>query len=195
MDSSLLSIIGTIVQAYASLLGIIGMYMVFLRHRTDDQIRDLSTRLKIKSDSLIAFINREIAPAYSNAPIIRVDSQKCEEVLEAIDQYRSERKKEIPNLSMEDVKRLLTLWTIVQREKEELVQLDNELLAQVKKPVIPKRSSIFFVGYFMFELFFGFLGIFLIFVEHDLQYLITQLAIILAAIGLFPLGTLIYNVR
>ena len=191
MDSALLSIIGTIVQAYASILGIIGMYIVFLRQRKDDQIRNLSTRLKIKSDSLIDFINREIAPAYSNAPIIRVDSQRFDEVFEAIDQYQSERKTEIPSISMEDVKRLLTLWTIAQREKEELIQINNELLAQHKKPVIPKRSSIFFVGYFMFELFFSFLGIFLIFVEHDLQYLVTQLAIILAIIGLFPLGSLI----
>lgn len=194
MDTSLLSIMGTIVQAYASILGIIGMYIVFLRQRKNDKIRDLSTRLKIKSDSLIDFINREIAPAYSNAPIIRVDSQRCDAVLKAIDQYRSERKKEIPNLSMEDVKRLLILWTIVEREREELVRLNNGLLTQAKKPIIPKRSSIFFVGYFMFELFFGFLGIFLIFVGHDLQYLITQTAIILATLGLFPLGTLIYNI-
>jgi hypothetical protein len=195
MDSSLLSIIGTIVQAYASILGIIGMYIVFLRQRKTDQIRDLSTRLKTKSDSLIDFINREIAPAYSNAPIIRVDSQRFDEVLEAIDQYQSERKREIPDVSMEDVKRLLILWTIMQKEKEELVQLNNELLAHLKKPVIHKRSSIFFVGYFMFTLFFCFLGFFLIFAEHDLQYLITQLAIMLAIIGLFPLGTLLYNIR
>ena len=195
MDSSLLSIMGTIVQAYATILGIIGMYIVFLRQRRDDQIRDLSTRLQIKSDSLIDFINREIAPAYSNAPIIRVDSRRYDQVLEAIDQYQSERKKEIPNLSMEDVRRLITLWTIVQREREELVQLNNKLLAQSKKPIIPKQSSIFFVGYFMLVLFFGFLGLFLIFVGHDLQYLITQLAIILAIIGLFPLGNLIYNIH
>lgn len=195
MDASLLAIIGSILQVYATILGIIGMYMVFLRQRKDDQIRDLSTRLKTKSDSLVHFINREIAPAYRNAPIIRVDTQKCDEVLDAIDQYHSERKKEIPNLSMDDVRRLLILWTIAQREKQELVQLNNEMVAQSENSVIPRRFLVFFVGYFMFELFFGFLGVLLVFVEHDLQYLITQLAIILAIIGLFPLGTLIYNIR
>jgi len=195
MDSSLLSIVGTIVQAYASILGIIGMYIVFLKQRKDDQIRSLRTRLQIKSTSLIDFINHEIAPAYDKTPIVRVDSQNYELVLEAIDQYQSERKKEIPDLGMEDVKKLLILWTIVQREREELTQLNNELLAQSKKHIMPKRSSILFICYFMFELLLGFIGLLLIFSEHNMQYLVTQLAIILAMIGLVPLGNLIYNIR
>lgn len=195
MDPSLLSIMGTIVQAYASLLGIIGMYIIFLKQRKDDRIRDLETRLKIKVDSLIDFINREIAPAYTNEPVIRVDSEDYGNVVEAIDQYQSEREKEIPSLDIKDVRRLLTLWTIAKREREELTQLQNELLAQSEKPAMPHRPYIFFVGYFTFELFFAFLGIFLVFIEHDFQYLVTQLNIILATIGLVPLGSLIYSIR
>jgi len=195
MDSSLLSILGTIVQAYASLLGIIGMFLVFLRQRKDDRIRDLRTRFKIKADSLIDFINREIAPAYTNEPVIRVDSEDYDNVVEAIDQYQSEREKEIPRLDMKNVRRLLILWTIAKREKEELTQLRNALLAQSGKAAMPHRPYIFFVGYFAFELFFGFLGIFIVSIEHDFQYLITQLNIIFAIVGLLPLGSLIYSIR
>ena len=166
--------------------------MIFLKQRKDDRIRDLNTRLKIKADSLINFINREIAPAYSSEPVIRAD---YEEVLKAIDQYRSEREAEIPNLSVEDLKRLVTLWTIAQREREGLVQLKNELLEQSKKTLMPHRSSLFFICYFMFELIFGFVALFLVLAEHDFQYIVTQLAVILAIIGLLPLGNLVYNIR
>jgi len=194
MDSSLLSIMGTIVQAYASILGIIGMYMVFLRQRKDDQIHTLNIRLKAKSDSLIDFINSEIVPAYANSPTIRVDSQNFDDVLEAIDQYLSERKREIPTLSTEDIKRFLILWEIAQREKEELVQLNNELSTQLEKQVLPKGSAIIFVGYFTFTLFFGFLSFLLILFEPNLEYIVTQILILLAIIGVFPLGRLFYKI-
>jgi len=186
---------GTIIQAYSSIIAIIGVYMVFLTQKEHDRTRDLSTRLKTKADSLISFINREISPAYTNEPVIRVDSEDCDETLKAIDQYRLERQKEVPNLDMKDVKRLLMLWTIMQREREELVQLRNELLVRSKKSVMPHQPSLFFIGYFASVLFFAFLGIFLIFIGHNFQYLVTQVAIVLAVIGLLPLVNLLYNIR
>ena len=75
LDSSLLSILGAVLQTYASLLGIIGMFLVFLKQYKDSQIRDLETRLRIKADSLIDFVNREIAPAYDNQPTIIADTK------------------------------------------------------------------------------------------------------------------------
>jgi len=169
--------------------------MVFLAQKKHDRTRDLSTRLKTKADSLVSFINREISPAYAGGPMIRVDSEDCGETLKAIDQYRLERQNGVPKLDMENVKRLLILWTIAQREREELVQLRNELLAHSKKSVMPHRSSLFFIGYFTSVLFFAFVGIFLISIGHNFQYSITQLAIVLAVIGLLPLVSLLYNIQ
>lgn len=195
MDSSLLSILGSIIQAYASLLGIIGMYLIFLRQRKDDQIRELNTSFKMKSDSIIDFINREISPAYKNEPLIRVDSEDLDQVIRAIDLYESERKKEIPKLDMHDVRTLITLWTIVQREKETLLQIRSELLGRSKRPIMPRISLTIFVGFFAFELFFSFLSMLIVFAENNLQYTATGLSIILAIIGIIPLGNLIYRAR
>jgi len=194
MEQNLLSIVGIIVQVYATILGIIGMYLVFLRQRTDDQNRDLITRIKIKSSSLVNFINREISPAYENNPTIIVDTQKFDDVIKSIDQYQSDRKKEIPDLGLEDVKRLLLLSTIVQREKEELSQLNAELCERSKKPIISKRSSILFIGYFVSVLFTSFLSILLIYFEHSFQNMFVLLTVTLAIGGLLPLGILFYYI-
>ena len=195
MDASLLSTLGAVLQTYASLLGIIGMFLVFLKQYKDSKIRDLETRLRIKADSLVDFINREIATAYDNEPTIRVDSQNYDDAIKAIEEYRSERKNDIPHIDTENVKRLLILWTIAEREKEALIQLRNESILISKKPILPSRSLMFFISYFTLELLFGFLGVLLVMIEHSLQYSMTMITVILAIIGLVPLGNLLYKIR
>jgi hypothetical protein len=196
LGSDLISILGSIVQAYASLLGIVGMYLVFLRQRRADYMRDIKTRLRTKSETLVGFINREISPAYKDSPIIRVDFENFEEVIRAIDNYRSERTKEIPDLSTDDVKRLITLWSIEQKEKEELIQLKNQL-EQNQKPVFSNLSFIIFAVYFLFELGFALLSFFVVLsgLEYQYQFFVTQLTLLLAILGLLPLGYLFYDIR
>jgi len=195
LDSSLLSILGAVLQTYASLLGIIGMFLVFLKQYKDSQIRDLETRLRIKADSLIDFVNREIAPAYDNQPTIIADTQDYDVTIKAIEEYRSERKKDIPSLDTENVRRLLVLWTIVDRDKDTLVQLKNEFDSLIKKPILPTRSLMFFVSYFIAELLLGFVGVLFVMIAHDLQYSITMAAVMFAMIGLLPLANLLYRIR
>lgn len=195
MDSSLLSILGAVLQTYASLLGIIGMFLVFLKQYKDSQIRDLETKLRNKADSLIDFMNREIAPAYDNQPTIIADIQDYGATIKAIEDYRSERKKDIPSIDTENVRRLLVLWTIVDRDKDTLVQLKNEFDSLAKRPILPTRSLMFFVSYFTAELLLGFVGVLFVMIEHDLQYSITMTAVMFAVIGLLPLANLLYRIR
>ncbi len=194
MDSSLLSILGSIAQVYASILGIMGMYMVFQKQRKDDRIRDLNIQFTTKANSLMDFINREIAPAYSNESLIRVDTRDYELVLKAIEQYRFERKEEIPTISTRDMKTFLTLWAFVDKERDDLVQL-SVLLVHSSKEVMSSNTLMFFMGYFTFELFFSFLSMYFVFINHNLQYSIPGLNIIFALIGLFPRANMIYNLR
>ncbi len=196
LGSDFISILGTIIQAYASILGIVGMYLVFMRQRKADYYRDLKTRLRTKSETLVGFINREISPAYKDSPIIRADFENVEEVITAIDIYRSEREKEVPDLSTDDVKRLITLWSIEQKEKEELIQLKNQV-AQNQKTVFSNRSFIVFTVYFLFELGLAFLSAFVVLqgLEYQYQFFATQLTLLLAILGLLPLGYLFYDIR
>lgn len=195
MDQGLLSVVGNILQVYASILGIIGMYLVFLRQKKDEQNRELRTRINLKSTSLIDFINREIAPAFKNSPMITVDSQNSDTVIEAINKYELDRKEDIPDVDIDDIKRLLVLWAIISREKEELILLKAELQNRKKDVVLPNRRSMFFIGYFIFELFVGFLATVFIYFDHELQNPIVLLTILFAIGGLFPLSILIYSNR
>lgn len=195
MDASLLSILGAVLQTYASLLGIIGMFLVFLKQYKESQTRDLETRLRTKIDSLVDFINREIAPAYDNEPTLVVDPQDYDGAIRGIEDYRSERKKDIPPLDTENVRRLLVLWTIVQRDKETLVQLKNEFDLSRKRPIMPTRSLMFFVAYFSAGLLLGFVGLLFVMAEHNLQYWMTAVTVIFAMIGLLPLASLLYRIR
>ncbi len=182
-------------QTYASLLGIIGMFLVFLKQYKDSRIRDLETRLRIKADSLIDFINREIAPAYDNQPSIIADTHDYDTTVRAIEDYRSERKKDIPSLDTDNVRRLLVLWAIADRDKDTFVQLKNEFDLFEKKPVLPTCSMMFFVSYFTVELLLGFVGILFVMVEHEYQYLTSMVIVGLAIIGLLPLANLLYRIR
>jgi len=194
IDSSLLSILGSIIQSYASILGIVGMYMIFLKQRKDEKVKELSTRLKIKADSMLDFINREIAPAYRDTPLIRADTENADEAIEAIGQYESDRRKEIPDVSRDDVRRLLVLWAIVGREKEALLQINNEF-KQSRASTTSGKYFFPFVVFFTFELAFSFLGIFFVFIEHQYQYAITATSIGLAMLGVIPLANLIFRLR
>lgn len=195
MDQGLLSVVGNILQVYASILGIIGMYLVFLRQKKDEQNRELRTRINLKSTSVIDFINREIAPAFKNSPMITVDSQNPDAVIEAINKYEVDRKEDIPHVDNDDIKRLLVLWAIIHREKEELIILKAELQNRKKDVVLPNRRSMFFIGYFIFELLVGFLATVFIYFDHEFQNPIVLLTILLAIGGLLPLSLLIYNNR
>lgn len=195
MDASLLSVLSAVLQTYASLLGIIGMFLVFLRQNKDSRVRDLDTRLRAKIDSLIDFVNREIAPVYDNEPRIRVDSQNCDEALEAIVEYKAARKNEIPRIGNEDIKRLLILWTFVEWERKDMLQLRNESQALSKRPIMPTHSFLFFVSFFALELLLGFSGVLLVMFEHCLQYTVTVITVIVAMVGLVPLGNLLYRIR
>jgi hypothetical protein len=195
MDAALLSVLGTIVQAYASILGIIGMYLVFLRQRADDKKNEVKSRARVKSDSLVDFINREIAPAYANVPVIRVDSEKTEEVVNAVNHYWSDRKTETPHLGIDDVKRLVVLWAIAQREKEQLLQIKAEFKTIENKRTVPRSSALLFIGYFLFVLTFGFVCLFLVFMNSSLANSLTFWIILFSIAGAFPLGNLFYSIR
>lgn len=195
MDSDLLSVLGIVLQTYASILGLIGMFILFYIQNKKDKIHSLKTRLKIKSDSLIDFINRELASAYDDSLVIRVDRHNYDEVIEAIEQYELDRKKDIPDLDMEDLKIFINLWKIVEREREELIQFKNELSILLGKPVMSNKTFFFFVGYFIFELIFGFTGIGIVFIEHKLQNLITYIILVSAVVGVIPLGNLLYDIK
>jgi hypothetical protein len=195
MDPALLSIQGTVIQAYASLLGIIGMYFVFLNQRKNDQTRDLFTRFKVKADSLIDFINREIGPAYSSQPLIRADSDNPEEVLEALNQFEKDRKSEIPQLAIDEVKKLFTLWAIVQREKDSLIQIKNALAERSTKMIMPRKSLLAFVSFFTFVLIFSFFSMLAVYLDSSMQNPMTEFVIFFAIIGTVPLGNLIYRIK
>lgn len=194
MDANLLSILGSIIQAYSSLLGIVGMYLIFLKQRKGDQIRDLITRFKIKSDSLIEFINREISQAYKNEPAIRVNSEEPEEIIKAVDSFEADRKNEIPVLPTKEIRKLIVDWAIIHREKDSLIEIKTELAEHAKSPLMPKKSLFFFVGFFAFELALSLFSVLIIFLEVPLQYQFTGLSLVFAIIGIIPLGNLIYRV-
>ena len=195
MEDSLLSILGTIIQAYASILGIVGMYLVFLKDKKDEKLQTLKTKLEIKCQSLLDCINHEIAPAYGNGKILITDVGNCCNFLASVDEYKKARKTEIPNLENDDIKRLITFWAIVKRETLGIRQLEAELKSSSKDNIMKKRSSIFFVSFFMLELLFAFLGILFVSMGHDYQLVITQANIIVAIIGLIPMSFLFINIR
>jgi hypothetical protein len=140
-------------------------------------------------------VNREIAPAYDNEPRIRLDSQNYDEALNAIAEYKVARKNDIPRIGTEDVKRLLIIWTIVEREREDMLQLRNESQALSKRPIMPTRSFLFFISFFAFELLLGFSGVLLVMSEYSFQYTVTLITVIVAMVGLVPLGNLLYRLR
>jgi hypothetical protein len=195
MEDSLLSILGTIIQAYASILGIVGMYLVFLKDKKDDKLQTLKTKLEVKCQSLLDFINYEIAPAYGNGKILRTDVETCCTFLDSVDEYEKARKTEIPNLGDDDIKRLITFWAIVKREKVGIKQLEAELKSSSNDNVMKKRSSIFFVAFFILELLFAFVGILLVSMGNEFQSIVTQVNIIVAIIGLIPMGLLFFNIK
>ncbi len=195
MDSALISIIGTIIQAYATILGIVGMYLIFLNQRKSDQVRELATRFKIKSDSLIDFINREISIAYQNQPLIRADCDKPAEVIEAITAFEAERKNDIPNLSTDEVRKLFLLWAIVHREKDGIVQMERELSTLSSKLIMPRGTLLPFVIFFTFVLIFAFVEMLAVYLGVPLQVYITGTLIVTAIIGIAPLGNLIYKIK
>jgi hypothetical protein len=167
MDASLLSILGTIVQAYASILAIVGMYAVFYRQRKDERIRDTRTRFENKARSLVDFINHEIAPAYSADTVVKVDVQDPPAVLAAIDEYRIVCKNQsVKSLGNENYEKLIKLWSIVDGDKEDLLQIKMRL-EEFENVAVPSRSMMLFVGYFIFELVLCFVGIFLIFCRTE----------------------------
>jgi hypothetical protein len=81
---------------------------------------------------------------------------------------------------------VLTLWAIEQRERKVLSQTGIELSARSEKPMMPRVSLAFFVGFFSLELFFSFLAVLAVFVGYDLQEVMTESSIILAIIGVLP---------
>lgn len=191
-----MSILGIIIQAYASILGIIGMYIVFLKQRRNDHLQVLSARFRMRAASLTDFINREIAPAYPDRAMMKASAsggESFDDIIETIEHYRLERQKQIPSLNSKNLKALVTLWAMVQRDKDELVALKNEFSGLSAKPVMSRGSFTLFVGFFASELFLSFVAVYLVFVSHNLQYSITQLAIILAITGLVPLTSLLYR--
>lgn len=196
MDAStLLTVLGTVIQAYAALLGIIGMYVIFLKQKKDDEIRDTENRLKIKMESLINFINREIAPVYPNEILLRDGIDNVDLLIDSISTYESERKKEIPTISYDDVRKLISIWTIVHKEKDELIASKNALINIKTIPVMSRKALLIFISYFSFVVVFGFIGCLSILMGYDQQIYLTMICVIFAIIGMVPLGNLLYRIR
>jgi hypothetical protein len=171
-------------KEYSALLSALEKYLVEPPAFTKEMLKDLED-----------FINREIAPAYDNEPTILADPQDYDVTIKAIEDYRSERRKDIPILDIENVKRLLVLWTIVERDKDVLVQLKNEFDLLGKKPMLPTRSLMFFISYFSAGLLLGFVGVLFVMVEYSYQYSMTMVIVIFAMIGLLPLANLLYRIH
>jgi len=190
-----LSLICTIVETYATIVSIVTAFLILFHQNKYERINNLTSQFILKSRSLIEYINREISPAYEGAPFIRVNYANLDDVIDVIEGYIKNRKDEIPIVGLDDVKKLIVLISIAEREKEELIIIKNSVYESSFKPLMDLKSFSIFVMFFVFELAIGLSSLYLIYMNNYLQHILINITSILALIGILPLSYLIYELQ
>ena len=189
------SILLTVVEISATIFSITIAYLVFLYQAKKNQLYYLNSQFIIKSQSLVDFINREISPAYERQPFLRVDYHKFDDVIESLTEYLNNRKNETPVVDFEDVKRLIVLLSISEREKEEILNIKNNVDEFKSKPLMDLKSFIVTLLYFVINLFMGLLSLYMVHINHIYKNLFTNITIIMALLGMGPISYLIYELQ
>lgn len=183
------------VEISATIFSITIAYLVFLYQAKKNQLNYLNSQFIIKSQSLIDFINREIAPAYEGEPFIRADHHKFNEVINSLTEYFNSRKNETPIVGFDDVKKLIVLLSISKREKEELNHIKNSIDEFISKPLMDLKSFMFLLLYFVSNLFFGLLSLYLVHINYVYKDTFTNITMLMSLLGIVPISYLIYELQ